>query len=132
LHQGAGRSFLPEVSPCRTLAACRRLARPELGGDLEQAEQSLVKLRTDDLVWRQVGDEVMVLDLATSQYLSVNPTGSVLWPLLVEGSRRDDLVRELVEHFEVDEATAAADTEAFLSSLSNFLLPGMVGVDPGQ
>lgn len=105
---------------------------PELGGGLEQAEQSLVKLRTDDLVWRQVGDEVMVLDLATSQYLSVNPTGSVLWPLLVEGSQRGDLVRELVEHFEVDEATAAADTETFLSSLSNFLLTGLAGTEPGR
>lgn len=94
---------------------------------MEKVEPSLVKLRTENLVWRQVGDEVIVLDMATSQYLSVNPTGAVLWRLLVEGSRLDDLVRELVEHFEVDEATAAADTEAFLSSLSNYLAPGLDG-----
>lgn len=84
--------------------------------NMAQSTDDLLKLR-DHLVWRQVGDEVMVLDTDTSQYLSVNSSGAVLWPLLTDGCRREDLERALVEHFDVDDETARADTERFLASL---------------
>lgn len=88
----------------------------DLIAGMAQGTRGLLKLR-DHLVWRQVGDEVMVLDIDTSEYLSVNASGAVLWPLLTQGCRREDLERALVEHFAVDEATACADTERFLASL---------------
>jgi hypothetical protein len=99
---------------------------PTLGAAVEQSNQDLVKLRTDNLVWRQVGDEVMVLDAASSQYLSVNKTGTVLWPLLLEGCQRTDLVEALKANFGVDDDVAASDAEKFLSSLRdlNLLQPG--------
>lgn len=84
--------------------------------NMAQSTDDLLKLR-DHLVWRQVGDEVMVLDIETSQYLSVNSSGAVLWPLLTDGCRREDLERALVEHFGVDGGTAREDTERFLTSL---------------
>lgn len=85
---------------------------------MEQGADTLFKLR-DHLVWRQVGDEVMVLDIETSQYLSVNASGAVLWPLLTEGCRREDLERALVEHFGIDDETARGDTDRFLGSLDD-------------
>jgi hypothetical protein len=89
------------------------------------AEVETVKLRHDKIVWRQVGDEVMILDTDTSQYLSVNRTGTVLWPMLVEGCAKIQLVKALRENFEVDEAMAAADVNRFLSSLQELgLLDG--------
>jgi hypothetical protein len=83
---------------------------------MAETTQSLLRLR-DDLIWRQIGDEVMVLDTATSEYLSVNASGAVLWPLLAEGCRPDDLQRALVERFDIDQETAEQDTQRFLSSL---------------
>ena len=84
---------------------------------MEQAKDDIIKLRTDNVVWRQVADEVVMLDTSRAQYLGVNKTGAALWPLLVEGSSRSALVQALTEHFGIDEATATADTDAFLSSL---------------
>jgi hypothetical protein len=77
----------------------------------------LFKLRADNIVWRQVGDEVMVLDTASSEYLSVNLTGSALWALLLEGSTLSSLSSALVERFGVDQESAMHDASAFLSSL---------------
>jgi len=71
---------------------------------VEHSNAHVVKLRTDELVWRQVGDEVLILDAASSQYLSVNETGSALWPLLLEGCQRADLAQSLVTRFGVDES----------------------------
>jgi hypothetical protein len=83
---------------------------------MAERTEGLLKLR-EDLVWRQVGEEVMVLDTATSEYLSVNASGAVLWPLLAEGCRPEDLRRALVERFGIDQETAEGDTQRFLSSL---------------
>lgn len=84
---------------------------------MAQDSEKILKLRQDNVVWRQVGDEVMILDTASSEYLSVNTTGSALWPLLLEGSSLGDLSSALVDKFGVGEDTAAADASAFVASL---------------
>jgi predicted AAA+ superfamily ATPase len=84
-----------------------------------------LRLRPNKLVWRQVGEEVMILDTETSEYLSVNRTGTVLWPMLAEGCAKSELVKALVNNFEVEEERALADVERFLCSLGELgLLDG--------
>lgn len=77
-----------------------------------------LRLRADEVTWRSVESEIVVLDQRNSTYLAVNETGSVLWPLLAEGATRPQLAAELVERFGIDEARAATDVEAFLEFLA--------------
>jgi hypothetical protein len=86
---------------------------------VDQSNQVIVKLRADNLMWRQVGNELMVLDTNSSEYLAVNKTGVALWPLLLAGATRAVLAEALVEHFQIDLATAASDAERFVSSLED-------------
>ena len=76
-----------------------------------------MKLRADALEWREVEGEVVALDVRTSQYLAINRTGAVLWPLLVDGTDRDALVAAVLDGFEVDAATAERDVDAFVAAL---------------
>ena len=46
----------------------------------------IFRLRQQDLAWRVVEAEAIVLDNRTWQYLSVNQTGAALWQLLSEGT----------------------------------------------
>ena len=80
--------------------------------------QGQIRLRADALEWRSVEGEVVALDVRSSQYLAVNRTGAVLWPLLADGTDRDALVAAVVAEFEVDAATAERDVDAFVASLS--------------
>jgi len=75
-----------------------------------------VRLRREALTWRRSGDEVIVLDLQTSRYLSLNGTGALLWEHL---ATHDCDARELTGVLTArhDVATAAADVEAFLGDL---------------
>ena len=75
------------------------------------------RLRDHDLVWREVGDEVIILDTRASIYASVNESGRVLWLRLAEGATLDDLVGELKREYELDSVDARRDAEAFLTSL---------------
>jgi hypothetical protein len=76
-----------------------------------------VRLRRDGLTWRRAGDELLVLDLARSEYLSANATGSLVWERLAEGATRDELAQALVERFAVDEGQARADVDRLLEQL---------------
>jgi len=86
---------------------------------VHQSDEVIVKLRADNLMWRQVGDELMVLDTNSSEYLAINKTGVALWPLLLAGATRDVLAEALAENFHIDFATAATDAARFLSSLED-------------
>jgi hypothetical protein len=77
-----------------------------------------LRLREDRLEWREVNGEVVVLDIADSVYLSVNKTGSVLWPALVRGATSDELIQILRDSFSIDEAAAERDVDAFVSELT--------------
>lgn len=84
---------------------------------MAHSDDARLKLRTDRIVWRAVEEEVMILDTTTSHYLSVNKTGTALWPLLVDGCSRTQLVDTLVESFAVDAETARTDVESFVGML---------------
>ncbi len=76
-----------------------------------------LRVRQEDLEWRRVGDEVVILDLRAREYFSLNETGTALWPLLERGSSREELVAELQTAFGVSAETAAQDVDAFVADL---------------
>jgi hypothetical protein len=77
-----------------------------------------VQIRPDDVTWRSVGDEVIVLDMRTWEYMGLNGSGATLWPALVEGATPEALGALLVETYGIDRGTAERDVDAFLASLT--------------
>lgn len=77
-----------------------------------------LKLRSDALEWREVEGEVIVLDLEGNVYISLNGSGAVCWHALAEGATREEIVRRVTGHFDVDAERAGADVDAFLARLS--------------
>lgn len=84
---------------------------------MSKIENQQLKIRNDDLSWRQVGDEVIVLDLRSNAYLSINESGTALWEMLVDGSKPATMVDRLSSEFGIDESRARADVEAFVATL---------------
>jgi hypothetical protein len=78
-----------------------------------------LRLRTEELSWRKIDEEIVALDSRRSDYLAINGSGALLWPLLVDGATPEQLMSVLVDSYGIDESRAAADTEAFVSALSD-------------
>jgi hypothetical protein len=78
-----------------------------------------LKIREDDLSWRQVGDEIIVLDLRSNAYLSINQSGTALWDMLIEGSTPTTMTARLVSAYGVDEECARKDVEEFVAMLDD-------------
>ena len=81
---------------------------------MTHGSRRLLKLREGAVAWQQVDGETILLDLEASTYLGINHSGSVLWPALVDGATREDLVTRLRETYDVPEHEAAMDVDAFL------------------
>lgn len=76
-----------------------------------------MKLRTDGVSWQEIDGELVILDLASSAYLTTNVAGAALAKLLVEERSVEDLTAALVAEFDIDSDTARRDTEAFVAQL---------------
>ena len=76
----------------------------------------------EDVHWREAEGQVIALDLSGGRYLTINRSGALLWPMLQEGTTRDELVDRLVEEFELPPEQARADVDAWLSELDAQLM----------
>jgi Coenzyme PQQ synthesis protein D (PqqD) len=78
-----------------------------------------LRLREQDLEWREIDEEIVVLDARDAAYLAVSGSGILIWQLLAQHTDRDALIRALVESYEIDQARAGEDVDAFLRELVN-------------
>ena len=77
----------------------------------------LVRPRRDDLAWRRVGGEAVLLDLRSNVYLSINETGTFLWDRMQDGATQAELAAALAERYELAQETADADVSEFIAVL---------------
>jgi hypothetical protein len=75
--------------------------------------QSLYRIRTD-LAWRDVQDEVVVLETDSGQYFTINNTGRQLWYQLSEAISADALVAHLRSEYDLEQHIAQSDVATFL------------------
>lgn len=74
--------------------------------------------RSTDLEWRQIDDEVVLLDTRQGTYLALNSSAAQLWTALACGASREDLAGILVETYGIEKRQATEDAEEFISSLA--------------
>jgi hypothetical protein len=75
--------------------------------------------RRGDLLWRELDGEVVLLDLRSSTYFTLNHTGTLLWQRLGEPADASELIAALVEAYGVSDGEAAADVVTFLATLED-------------
>jgi Coenzyme PQQ synthesis protein D (PqqD) len=80
-------------------------------------EEQRIALKVDDLTWREVQDELLVLDMATTTYLTLNGSAKFLWEQLVDGATLTELAGSLVDRYGIDTGRARVDAEEFLQVL---------------
>ena len=79
---------------------------------------TLLRLNETAVSWREVDGEIIALQHTSSEYVSTNATGALLWKSLAEGASREDLIELVVHEFGIDKGRATADTDAFLDALA--------------
>lgn len=74
------------------------------------------------LIKRQIGQDVILVPVGTTVLENnglflLNESGGYLWDLLSHTDSPEELVRRMMEEYEVTEEEASADVESFLNNL---------------
>jgi Coenzyme PQQ synthesis protein D (PqqD) len=77
-----------------------------------------LRLKQDDLHWREIDGEIIALEGRGSRYLAANGAGTILWRALLDGATPDALADELVREYGIGRERAAADVDRFITALS--------------
>jgi len=73
---------------------------------------------SDTVVTREVGEETMLLDLASGTYFGLDAVGGRFWQLLEEGKSALEGRDALLEEYEVGADQLEHDLEALLADLA--------------
>lgn len=76
-----------------------------------------LQVNSHDVAWREIGDELVVLHMATARYLTINGSGALLWHRLIDGATRSQLVETLVDRFGLASTQADSDVAVFVEAL---------------
>lgn len=78
-----------------------------------------------DYLWKEIGEQVVVLHFETGRYYSLNPSGSLIWKGVLANQSPEKIVADLCDEYDVDEKIAMADvqemTRVFIDK--KFLIP---------
>ena len=72
---------------------------------------------------RTVGDETVILDLASGTYFGLDPVGARIWELLGEGKTIAEVCDQMLEEYEVTRDEVERDT---LSLADNLAAHGLI------
>lgn len=73
--------------------------------------------RSDDLVWRKIDEQILVLSPKDSQMYSFLGVGSRVWELLDQTSTLRDIVDALTDEYKVEEDQCHSDIIEFIKDL---------------
>lgn len=78
----------------------------------------------NDFILRVVAKQNVVLpangDLDLDRMLTLNNTGKFLWEQLEHGAEKDDLIRAMLDQYEIEEGTARTCVDNFIDKLTKY------------
>lgn len=70
-----------------------------------------------DVVARTVGDETVILHLASGTYFGLDPVGARIWQLVTEGRSLADVCNTMAAEFDVERPALDADVSELVQKL---------------
>ncbi|NOT56167.1 MAG: PqqD family protein [Deltaproteobacteria bacterium] len=83
----------------------------------------------DDVVFRDLAGEAVILNLASGTYFGLNEVGTRMWHLLAEHGETEPVLATVLAEYEVEEAPLRQDLDALLHILVE---KGLIVVTPEQ
>jgi hypothetical protein len=76
-----------------------------------------IYIQNAEIIQSKIGDEVVMLDMASGFYFGLNSVASAIWHKLEKGISFDELIGQLMEEFQVERALCEQDTKELIDQL---------------
>ena len=73
---------------------------------------------SEDVVWRNLQGESVLLDLRSGVYFGLDAVGTRIWTLLQDHSDLQAVLQEMLSEYEVSEETCARDLMDLVSAMA--------------
>ena len=73
---------------------------------------------SEDVVWRNLQGESVLLDLKSGMYFGLDAVGTRIWTLLQAQPHLERVLQELLNEYEVSEETCARDLMNLVSAMA--------------
>lgn len=81
---------------------------------------------SDDVVFRELEGEAVILNLATGTYFGLDRVGTRIWQLIAEDGRVEKIVDAMLAEYQVDEGQLRRDLHEVIGRLRE---KGLITVD---
>lgn len=84
---------------------------------------------SDEVVFRDLAGEAVILNLATGTYFGLDDVGTRIWHLIAEHGSMKKVIEALMTEYEVEEGQLRMDLDNLIRQLMN---KGLVKTDAGE
>jgi len=81
----------------------------------------------DDVVWRELADEVVLLNLTTGLYFGLDGTGGKIWKVLADQGTTEAAIEAIVAEYDATREQVEADVIRLVDELRD---KGLIEIDP--
>lgn len=74
-------------------------------------------MKRDDIIWRMVDDEVLLLDTCTGDYFCLNESGTRIWALFNENKTVDETAKIISDEYQISFEEAKSDVLELVNNL---------------
>lgn len=71
----------------------------------------------ENIVWRDVDNEVVILDIESGNYFTLDGVGRMIWKHLADGNSIADTTEAVINEYDVSEENAKSDIEGLIEQL---------------
>jgi len=83
---------------------------------METKENAIFSI-PEEVLFQNVGDETVLLDMASEQYFGLDEVGARIWMLLSEEKAAGQILEDLLDEYEVERADLEKDLSELLERL---------------
>jgi len=69
------------------------------------------------VIWRNIDGEIIILNLDSGHYYTLNKTGSIIWNAFVEKKTPQEVVAKLTDRFKISPKIAKEDVSNLIAML---------------
>jgi hypothetical protein len=73
--------------------------------------------RNPEMVFNEMDEEIVMMSIENSEYYGLDPVASRIWELLDKPATIDEIVKNLLQEYEIDEKTCLEDVLEFSEEL---------------
>ena len=79
--------------------------------------ESIVKRNEEKLLSSTLGEEVLMMDIESGDYLGLNSVGTAIWAAIEDFAPVNKVCEQLQQEFEIDPESCKSQTLSFLNEL---------------